>query len=96
MDIGAYVAPTLRNITFTAPYMHDGRYKTLDEVIDFYSSKVVWSPSISPLMHHVVTHGVQLTPSQKSDLKNFILSLTDSSFVQSTAFARPAKFPDEK
>jgi len=96
MDIGAYVAPTLRNVVFTAPYMHDGRFKTLDEVIDFYSSVVVWSPSISPLMHHVATHGVQLTPSGKSDLKKFILTLTDSNFVKTAAFARPANLPGEK
>jgi len=96
MDKGAYVAPTIRNIAFTAPYMHDGRYSTLDEVIDFYSSKLVWSPSISPLMHHIANHGVMLTPSQKSDLKAFILTLTDSSFVTNPAFARPASFPDEK
>ncbi|MCX6281857.1 MAG: cytochrome-c peroxidase [Bacteroidetes bacterium] len=96
MDIGVYVAPTLRNVVFTAPYMHDGRFKTLEEVIDFYSSGVVWSPSISPLMHHVMTHGVQLTPSQKSDLKDFILTLTDSSFVTNTTFARPARLPGEK
>ncbi len=96
MDIGAYVAPTLRNIAFTAPYMHDGRFKTLEEVIDFYSSGVVWSPDISPLMHHVATHGVQLTPSRKTDLKNFILTLTDSNFVKTTAFARPASLPGEK
>jgi cytochrome c peroxidase len=96
MDKGAYVAPTLRNIAFTAPYMHDGRFRTLDEVIDFYSSKLVWSPSISPLMHHIANHGVQLTPFQKSDLKAFILSLTDSSFVSNPAFARPASFPDQQ
>jgi cytochrome c peroxidase len=96
MDIGAYVAPTLRNIAFTAPYMHDGRFRTLEDVIDFYSSKLVWSPSISPLMHHIANHGVQLTPNQKSDLKDFILTLTDSSFISNPAFARPDKFPDGK
>ena len=96
MDEGAYVAPTLRNVAFTAPYMHDGRFKTLEEVINFYSSGLVWSASISPLMHHVVTHGVQLTPSQKSDLKAFILTLTDSNFIKKPAFARPLKFPDEQ
>ena len=96
MDKGAYVAPTLRNVVFTAPYMHDGRFRTLDEVIGFYSSGLAWSPSISPLMHHVATHGVRLTPSQKSDLKDFILSLTDSSFIKNPAFACPDKFPDEK
>ena len=95
-DIGAYKAPTLRNLVFTAPYMHDGRFKTLDEVIDFYSSGVVWSPSISPLMHHVATHGVQLLPKQKADLKAFLLTLTDSSFVTNPDYSRPLKMPDEK
>lgn len=95
-DIGAYKAPTLRNLAFTAPYMHDGRFQTLDEVIDFYSSGLVWSPSISPLMHHIATHGVQLLPQQKADLKAFLWTLTDSSFVTNPAFGRPARMPDEK
>jgi cytochrome c peroxidase len=95
-DIGAYKAPTLRNLAYTAPYMHDGRFKTLDEVIDFYSSGLLWSPYISPLMHHVSTHGVQLLPQEKADLKAFLLTLTDNSFVTNPAFSRPLKMPDEK
>jgi cytochrome c peroxidase len=94
-DIGAYKAPTLRNLVFTAPYMHDGRFKTINEVIDFYSSELVWSPSISPLMHHIATGGVRLTPSQKADLKAFLLTFTDSTFVTNPAFSRPSKMPDE-
>ena len=94
-DIGAYKAPTLRNLVFTAPYMHDGRFKTLDEVIDFYSSGLVWSPSISPLMHHIATGGVRLTPSQKADLKAFLMTFTDSTYVTNPAFSRPSKMPDE-
>jgi len=94
-DIGAYKAPTLRNLVYTAPYMHDGRFKTLDEVIDFYSSGLVWSPSISPLMHHIATGGVRLTASQKVELKAFLLTLTDSLFVTNPDYARPAKMPDE-
>ncbi|MCX6243637.1 MAG: cytochrome-c peroxidase [Bacteroidetes bacterium] len=96
VDIGAYKAPTLRNLVFTAPYMHDGRYKTIEEVIDFYSSGLVWSPSISPLMHHIATGGVRLTPSQKADLKAFLLTFTDSTFVTNPAFSRPDKMPDEQ
>jgi cytochrome c peroxidase len=94
-DIGAYKAPTLRNLIFRAPYMHDGRFKTIDEVIGFYSSQLVWSPSVSPLMHHIATNGVRLTPSQKADLKAFLLTLTDSTFVTNPAFSRPEKMPDE-
>ncbi len=94
LDLGAYKAPTLRNLAFRAPYMHDGRFKTLDEVLAFYNAQLVWSPSISPLMHHIGTHGVHLTPPQLSDLKAFLLSLTDSSFVSNPAFSKPSSFPD--
>jgi cytochrome c peroxidase len=94
-DIGAYKAPTLRNLIFTAPYMHDGRFTTIDEVIDFYSSGLVWSPSISPLMHHISSGGVQLTPAKKIDLKAFLLTLTDSAFVKNPMFSRPENMPDD-
>ncbi|MCX6277748.1 MAG: cytochrome-c peroxidase [Bacteroidetes bacterium] len=94
MDIGAYKAPTLRNLVFTAPYMHDGRFKTIDEVLSFYNSNLVWSPSISPLMHHIVTNGIKLTPSQLVNLKAFLLTFTDSSFISNPAFSMPVKFPD--
>jgi cytochrome c peroxidase len=94
-DRGAYKAPTLRNLVFTAPYMRDGSFKTIDEVIDFYSSGLVWSPSISPLMHHIATGGVQLTPFQKADLKAFLLTLTDSTFVTNPDFSKPLNIPGE-
>ncbi|TSA29072.1 MAG: cytochrome-c peroxidase [Bacteroidetes bacterium] len=88
-DIGAYKAPTLRNLLFTAPYMHDGRFRTIDEVLDFYSSGLVWSPYINPLMHHISTNGNQLTPAEKADLKAFLLTLTDSTFVTNPEFGMP-------
>ena len=78
---GEFKAPTLRNIALTAPYMHDGRFKTLDEVIDFYSEGVQYSEQISPLMHHVMQGGVQLTPEEKQQLKAFLHTLTDSSLA---------------
>lgn len=74
---GEFKAPSLRNIALTAPYMHDGRFSTLDEVIDFYSGGVQYSESISPLMHHVMQGGVQLTSQEKQQLKAFLLTLTD-------------------
>ena len=94
-DIGAYKAPTLRNLALTAPYMHDGRFSTIDEVLAFYNSGIVVSPSISPLMHHAGNGGIRLTPSQLADLKAFLLTLTDSSFVTNPALSRPAKFPGD-
>lgn len=95
MDKGAYKATTLRNIEYTAPYMHDGRYNTLDEVINFYAHNLVWTPYIDPLMHHIATGGNQLTPVEKAQLKAFLLTLSDTYFIQNPEFSKPEKFPDE-
>ncbi len=88
-DRGAYKVPTLRNIAVSAPYMHDGRFATLDEVIDFYSEGVKDSENINPLMHHVMDGGVQLTPREKAQLKAFLKTLTDDSFLNNPDYSRP-------
>lgn len=95
-DIGAYKAPTLRNVELTAPYMHDGRFKTLEEVIDFYSEGVKTSPYINPLMHHANGGGVRLLPKQKQDIIAFIKTLRDDTFLTNPDFSRPAHLPDGK
>ena len=82
-DIGAYRAPTLRNIELTGPYMHDGRFTNLDEVLNFYASGLVYSPYVSPLMHHIITNGNQLTYTQRQELKAFLLTLTDNILMKS-------------
>jgi cytochrome c peroxidase len=88
-DRGAYVAPTLRNIALIAPYMRDGRFKTLDDVLNFYNSGLKYSNTISPLMHHINTNGVHLTYRQRQDLKAFLISLTDNDFITNPDFANP-------
>ena len=65
MDIGAYKAPSLINVALTGPYMHDGRFKTLEEVVDFYSDGLVHSPYVHPLMKNVAYGGVQLSEQEK-------------------------------
>ncbi|NTV84566.1 MAG: cytochrome-c peroxidase [Bacteroidales bacterium] len=90
---GAYKAPSLRNIALTAPYMHDGRFKTLDEVIDFYSSGLVNSPYVDPLMHYILYGGTGLTVSEKADLKAFLLALTDEEFIKNPALSKPDLMP---
>lgn len=95
MDKGAYKAPTLRNIAKSGPYMHDGRFETLEEVIDFYSHHVLLSDQVDPLMHHVLRGGVQLTPNEKADLLAFIRTLQDEDFLTNPDYGRPDKFPDE-
>jgi cytochrome c peroxidase len=88
-DIGKFKAPSLRNLGFTSPYMHDGRFKTIVEVIDFYSEGVVWSPTIDPLMKKVNQGGIHLDQQQKHDLISFINMLNDSSFVNNPNFSNP-------
>ena len=70
---------------------HDGaiRPKTLDEVIDFYSSGLVNSPYVDPLMHYISYGGNMLTPAEKADLKAFLLSLTDEDFIKNPALSKP-------
>ncbi|MFY7672221.1 cytochrome-c peroxidase [Tenacibaculum sp. MEBiC06402] len=88
-DNGKFKTPSLRNLEFTAPYMHDGRFATLEEVINHYSEGLKNSPTISPLMKKVSQGGVQLSPQDKSDLKVFLLTLTDSDFINNPAFQLP-------
>ena len=90
LDLGAYKATTLRNIEFTGPYMHDGRFKTLAEVVNFYATGLVASPSVHPLMKHLNTGGNQLSQQQQLDLIAFLLTLTDKQFMTDTAFAKPS------
>lgn len=88
-DKGSYRIPTLRNIEYTAPYMHDGRFKTIEDVIDQYSEGVQYSTLISPLMHHVNENGVQLTADEKRCLKAFLLTLSDPDFISNPSFSKP-------
>jgi cytochrome c peroxidase len=88
-DIGAYRAPSLRNCMVSPPYMHDGRFKTMDEVLDFYNFGLQYSQYVSPLMHKLEQGGAYLTPSQITDLKAFLNTLTDEEFLTDRRFAKP-------
>lgn len=88
-DIGKFKTPTLRNIELTGPYMHDGRYATLEEVVDFYSEGLHASPTADPLMKALPQGGKQLTVQEKSDLIAFLKTLTDTSYIANPALATP-------
>ncbi len=89
LDEGKFKSPTLRNIAFTAPYMHDGRFATLEEVVDFYSEGLKWSPTIDPLMKNVNHGGVRITPREKEALVAFLHTLSDSTFINNPDFSSP-------
>ncbi|MDZ4666709.1 MAG: cytochrome c peroxidase [bacterium] len=82
-DMGKFVSPTLRNIEITAPYMHDGRLKTLEEVVDHYNEGVVNDVHVDPLLtKRDGTKKLHLTPLEKIQLVAFLKTLTDRAFFQ--------------
>ena len=82
LDVGKFKTPSVRNLAFTAPYMHDGRFNTLDEVVEFYNSGVNNnSPNIDGRQKPR-----NLNAQQKADLIAFLNTLNDSSFVRNPAF----------
>ena len=88
-DDGKFRTPTLRNIALTAPYMHDGRFKTLREVIVHYSEGLQPHPNIDPLLKNVVDGGVRLSNKEIDDLIAFLHTLTDEKFIQNQALSDP-------
>ena len=85
-DNGKFKSPSIRNLKFTAPYMHDGRFTTLEGVIQHYSEGLQPSATIDPLMKKVSQGGVGLSTQEKVNLKAFLLSLSDPDFVNNPAF----------
>lgn len=80
-DLGAFKVPGLRNIAKTAPYMHNGMHKTLREVIDYYDEPDKFiSNSIN--RDELLSKPLNLTETEKKDLENFLLSLSDEMFKQ--------------
>lgn len=88
-DAGKFKIPSLRNVAVTAPYMHDGRFKTLDEVLDFYSEAVQLGVNTDSKMGLAHQGGVRLTVDEKKKIKAFLLTLTDSSFISNPQFSNP-------
>jgi cytochrome c peroxidase len=82
-DQGKFSTPTLRNVALTAPYMHDGRFKTLEEVIDHYSSGVQRSPTLDPNLAKHPIDGIGLTSADKKALVAFLKTLTDTNLPTS-------------
>jgi cytochrome c peroxidase len=86
-DIGKYKTPGLRNVEVSAPYMHDGRFATLEEVVEHYNSGIRISSTLDPQI--VKPGGLFLTNQEKSDLVVFLRSLTDQEFLADTLYSDP-------
>lgn len=88
-DYGKFKIPSLRNLLFTAPYMHDGRFKTLEEVLDFYSEHLKASPTIDPNLSFVSNSAPRLNKYEKKKIIAFLKTLSDSGFVENPAYSDP-------
>lgn len=96
-DYGKFRAPTLRNVEFTAPYMHDGRFDTLEEVLDHYSSGLKDSETLATvlkahlrrLQDHPELDGQFMTEQDKQDIIAFLKSLSDPGLLSNPAHSNP-------
>lgn len=87
-DMGKFKIPSFRNLVFTAPYMHDGRFETLKEVVDFYADSVQANYSIDPKMSaHLGPKN--LNKKEKAQIVAFLKTMSDSSFITDPRFSNP-------
>ena len=88
-DRAKFKVPSLRNVALTAPYMHDGRFQTLEEVIDHYDHGIVLSETVDPALAYSAQTGLRLTKQEKIDLINFLKTLTDEEMIADERFSNP-------
>lgn len=82
-DLYKFKVPSLRNLGYSAPYLHDGRFNTLDEVLDQMENGIYKTPSLDPLLEN----GIKLTTEERSNLKAFLRTLNDDTYVNDQRFA---------
>jgi cytochrome c peroxidase len=89
MDRAKFKVPSLRNVAVTAPYMHDGRFQTLEEVIDHYNEGIQESMTTDITVLNTKETGLFLDEQDKQDLINFMKTLTDPVFLTNQEYANP-------
>ena len=87
-QMGVFKVPHLRNIGLSAPYMHDGRFADLDEVIEHYSSGIKGHQNLDSALP---VGGFNFTAQEKEDLKAFLGTLSDTEFTQKEIYSSPFK-----
>ncbi|GAB4380614.1 MAG: hypothetical protein Kow0075_12020 [Salibacteraceae bacterium] len=88
-DRAKFKVPSLRNIALTAPYMHDGRFSTLEEVIHHYNKGIKKSPTLDPALEYTTQTGLMLDEQDVQDLISFLNTLTDTHLVNNPMYANP-------
>lgn len=93
LDMGVFKVPMLRNVALTAPYMHDGRFATLEDVVEHYNSGIQMHQNLHFALRDPFTQSspkrLNLTSAEKDALVAFLKTLTDSEFAQDVRFSNP-------
>jgi cytochrome c peroxidase len=85
-DKNKFKVPSLRNIEATKPYMHDGRFQTLDEVLNHYTNTVTNTQNLDPILQQNGKLGIALTEPEKAQIIAFLKTLTDRKFLEDKRF----------
>lgn len=88
-DRGKFKVPSLRNVAVTAPYMHDGRFQTLEQVVNHYNEEIKESSTVDPAILNTMDTGLFLTEEDKEDLVNFLHTLTDYDYLNNPDYSSP-------
>jgi len=86
-DYYKFKVPSLRNIEKTAPYMHDGRFGTLEGVLNHYDTGMIDSPTLDPLLKQNGRMGIALSATEKTQLIAFLKTLTDTEYLTDARFS---------
>jgi cytochrome c peroxidase len=86
LDLGSFKSPSLRNVEVTAPYGHDGRFATLDALIDHYSENAILDPNVG---YMIPVGPLNFTASEKAALIAFLKTLTDRTFLTDPRYSNP-------
>lgn len=90
IDKYKFKVPSLRNVGYTAPYMHDGRYYTLEEVLDHYTNSVQQMETLDPVFIRPNSKpGITLTNAEKQSIIAFLKTLSDDQFISNPKLADP-------
>ena len=87
LDKGKFKTPSLRNVEVTAPYMHDGRFQTLEQVLNHYNSEFHVNVLTDPALQVQTKH--RMTQQEMQDIVAFLKTLTDHDFLTNPAFSKP-------
>jgi cytochrome c peroxidase len=88
-DRAKFKVTSLRNIELTAPYMHDGRFETLEEVLDHYDHDIKISPTVDPALEYSTQTGLMLSAEDMQDIIAFLKTLTDDKLIADERYSDP-------